>query len=189
MKKIISIVSALLVALFISGCGGAKLTPAQQAIVDSKATMYTQVSMWTEKNRIIGTNYALGMHIPVNTEVKILDMNAKVIIFEYEGQKLKYEVYTKYTRVDAGKMLDRLFSTKKVDLSKHSKAMNAKIAKGLVVKGMTKDEVILARGYPPFHMTKGVESDSWKYWRHRFATALVIFKNGKVSEIKGVPSE
>ncbi len=189
MKRIISIITVLLATLIMSGCGAAKLNPAQQAIVDSQATMYTQVSMWTERNRIVGTNYALGMHIPVNTEVKILDMNAKVIVFEYEGQKIKYEVYTKYTRVDAGTMLDRLFSASKVDLSVHSSDVVENINKGLVAVGMTKDEVLLARGYPPFHMTKGVEANTWKYWRHRFATALVLFENDSVVEIKGVPSE
>jgi len=189
MKKIISIITVLFATLIMSGCGAAKLTPAQQAVVDSQATMYTQVSMWTERNRIIGTNYALGMHIPVNSEVKILDMNAKVIVFEYQGQKIKYEVYTKYTRVDAGTMLDRLFSKTKVNLSTHSAAIKESIEKGLVTKDMTKDEVLLARGYPPFHATQGIEANTWKYWRHRFATALVTFQDGKVSEIKGVPSE
>jgi len=175
MKRIISIITVLLATLIMSGCGAAKLNPAQQAIVDSQATMYTQVSMWTERNRIVGTNYALGMHIPVNTEVKILDMNAKVIVFEYQG--------------DAGTMLDRLFSASKVDLSVHSSDVVENINKGLVAVGMTKNEVLLARGYPPFHMTKGVEANTWKYWRHRFATALVLFENDSVVEIKGVPSE
>jgi len=189
MKKIIAIVATLLATLIMSGCGGAKLTPAQQAIVGSKTTMYTQVSMWTERNRIIGTNYALGMHIPVNSEVKILKMSSKVIVFEYQGQTTKYEVYSKYTRIDAGAMLDRLFAKTKVDLASHSKSIKESIAKGLVTKGMTKDEVLLARGYPPFHATKGVEANVWKYWRHRFATALVTFKDGKVVEMQGVPSE
>ena len=189
MQKIISIITAFLMTLFISGCGGVKLSPTQQKTIDSQATMYTQVSMWTEKNRIIGTNYALGMHIPVNTKVKILDINSKTIVFEYNGSKVKYEVYTKYTKVDSPTMMDRLFAKTKVNLSKHSKTIKNKIANGLVIKGMTKEEVLLARGYPPFHETMGINSNKWKYWRHRFATALVTFKNNKVVAIKGTPSQ
>ncbi len=185
MKKIISIISLFLIALFISGCGAAKLTPAQQAVVDTKAEMYTQVTMWTEKDRIIGTNYAVGEHIPVNSKITILEINAKVIIFEYNGSKIKYEVYTKYTKVDAGTMLDRLFGKTKVDLSKLSPATKENVLNGVIARGMTKDTVLLARGYPPFHVTKSIESNKWKYWRNRWVTADVIFKDGVVTQLKG----
>jgi len=185
MKKIISIVSVFLITLFIVGCGAAKLTPAQQAVVDTKAELYTQVTMWTEKGHVIGTNYAVGELIPVNSKIKILDINAKVIIFEYKGSKIKYEVYTKYTKVDSGAMLDRLFAKTKIDLSKLSPATKENVLNGVIAKGMTKDTVILARGYPPFHATNGIKSDKWKYWRNRWVTADVIFKNGVVTQLKG----
>ena len=188
MKKIVSIISILLATLFISGCGGAKLSPAQQAVVDTQAELFTQVSMWTEKGRIIGTNYAAGQHIPVNSKVKILDINAKVIIFEYNGSKIKYEVYTKYTKVDSAAMLDRLFAKTKVDLSKLSPATKENVLNGVIAKGMTKEVVLLTRGYPPFHATNGIKSDTWKYWRNRWVTAIVIFKNGVVTQLKGSAS-
>lgn len=176
---------ALFAVLIITGCGAAKLTPAQQAIVDSKTELYTQVTMWTEKNRIIGTNYSVGELIPVNSKITILDMNAKVIVFEYNGSKIKYEIYSKYTRVDSGAMLDRLFSKTKVDLSKLSPATKANVLNGVIAKGMTKNTVLMARGYPPFHVTKGIEANTWKYWRNRWITAIVTFKDGKVTELKG----
>ena len=185
MKKIISIVSAFLIALFIVGCGAAKLTPAQQAVVDSKTELYTQVTMWTEKGRIIGTNYSVGELIPVNSKVTILAINSKVIVFEYKGSKIKYEVYSKYTKVDSGAMLDRLFGKSKVDLSKLSPATKKNVLNGVIAKGMTKKVVLMARGYPPFHVTKGIESNTWKYWRNRWVTADVIFTNGVVTQLKG----
>ena len=180
MKKIIAIVATLLATLIMTGCGAAKLTPAQQALVDSKATMYTQVAMWTEKNRIIGTNYSVGTFIPPNSEVKVIDVSSKVIVFEYNGQKIKYEVYTKYTRVDASSMLDRLFGTSKVDLSKYDEKTQANIMHGTVAVGMTKEAVLAARGYPPFHVTASTQENSWKYWRNRWTTGMVTFENNVV---------
>jgi len=185
MKKIVSIVSLFLIALFISGCGAAKLTPAQQAIVDSKSELYTQVTMWTEKGHIIGTNYSVGELIPVNSKITILDINSKVIVFEYKGSKIKYEVYSKYTKVDAGTMLDRLFGKTKVDLSKLSPATKENVLNGVIAKGMTKDTVLMARGYPPFHKTAGIKANTWKYWRNRWITADVIFTDGVVTQLKG----
>lgn len=191
MKKIILSGLLFVVTIMTSGCGGTigTLSPESKSAIDAGTTMYTKVSMWTENNKVIGTNYAIGMRIPVNSPVTIVDIDAKVVTFNYDGQDIKYEVYTKYTRVNAAQMLERLFSKSKVNLSKHSAKIKESINNGLVITGMTKNEVLLARGFPPFHQTKGIESNRWKYWRHRFATALVIFKDDKVVEIKGTPSE
>ncbi len=87
----------LLTTLVLIGCGAAKLSPAQQSLVESQATMYTKVSMWTEKNRVYGTNYSKGLHIPINSQIKILAASSKAITFEYLGSKNKllciYKIY------------------------------------------------------------------------------------------------
>jgi len=184
MKKIISFIAVMIATLFI-GCGSAQLTPEKQALIDNGTVLYTQVGMWAENNKIIGTNYSTGMHIPVNTEVKILAMNAKVIKFVVDGQTMTYETYSKYTRVTTNEMVERLFSTKKVDLSKLSPATKENVLNGAVAIGMSKSTVLLSRGYPPFHATDGIKANKWKYWRNRFATAYVTFKDGKVVKIDG----
>lgn len=187
MKKIISLVAIMMATLFI-GCGSAKLSPATQALVDNKTVLYTQVGMWTENNKIIGTNYATGMHIPVNSKVTIVGVNAKVITIDFEGSQLRYEVMTKYTKVDSNGMLARLFSTKQVSLDGLSPATKENILNGAVAVGMTRNSVLLSRGYPPFHATRNIEAKKWKYWRNRFVTAYVSFKDGKVSKIDGAVS-
>jgi hypothetical protein len=187
MKKIVTIITLFIATLFI-GCGGVKLTPEKQALIDEQTVLYTQVSMWTEKNRVDGTNYSTGLHIPVNTEVSILQVSGKAIVFMMNGEKMTYLTKTKYTKLNSNQMLDRLFGTQKVNLSGHSPATIENINNGAVAMGMTKDEVLLARGYPPFHATAGVESDKWKYWRNRWVTAIITFKDGKVSAIKGTVS-
>jgi uncharacterized protein YceK len=187
MKKIILLVVALMATVVMSGCGGLKLTPAQQSVVDNQASMFTQVSIWVDKNRVYGTNFARGLHIPINTKVKILKMNAKVIVFEYQGSKINYYVTTKHTKIDAGKTLDRIFGKKAVDLSKYSKSTQKNIKAGKVAIGMSKEEVVLSRGYPPFHQTLSLKANKWKYWNHRFKTANVIFENNKVvSKTSGI---
>lgn len=185
MKKIISIITLTLATLFI-GCGSAIPVPAQkQALIDNSTTLYTKVGMWTERNRIDGTNYPVGLHLPVNTEVKILAVNAKVITLEINGKKISYLTATKHTKIDSIAMIDRLFSTTKTDISGHSPATIENINNGTVAMGMTKEEVLLARGYPPFSATAGVEANRWKYWRNRWVTALVTFRDGKVTKIDG----
>lgn len=184
MKRIISVVLAFITTMLLVACGGAKLTPEQQTLVKNQTELYTQSSMWVEKNRVYGTNFSNGSHIPINTKVKILAINAKVIKFEYLGSPVQYYVTAKHTRIGAQKTLERMFSTKPVNLSKFSKSEKKNILKGKVEKGMSKSAVLLARGYPPAHVTS-LEADLWKYWRHRFSTSLVTFKDDKVVDIKG----
>ena len=187
MKKIISIISAFSILLFIAGCGGAKLSPEQQAVVDSKTELYTQVAMWTEKSRVHGTNYSVGMLIPVNSKVKIHAVKGKAIAFEFKGQKINYIVAPKHTKATSAELLERLFANNPKDLSKFNAATKKNIETGKVVIGMTKDEVLLARGYPPFHKTMSTEADAWTYWKNRWVTAIVSFEDGKVSNIQGNP--
>ena len=187
MKRIVSIIALFIATLFI-GCGGVKLSPENQALINEQTVLYTQVAMWTEKNRVDGTNYSTGLHIPVNSEVTIVKITSKAIVFMLDGEKITYITQSKYTKIDSNQMLDRIFGAKKINLSGHSPATIKNINNGAVAMGMTKEEVLLARGYPPFHATKGVESDRWKYWRNRWVTALVTFKDGKVVKIDGAVS-
>lgn len=185
MKRIISVAIAFVTTMFLVACGGAKLTPEQQTLVKNQTELYTQSSMWVEKNRVYGTNFSKGLHIPVNTKVKILAINAKVIKFEYLGTQVHYYITEKHTKIDAQKTLDRVFSTKEVNLSKFLKSEKKNILEGKVEKGMSKEAVLVARGYPPMHVTSSLEENLWKFWRHRFSTANVIFKDNKVVEIEG----
>jgi len=188
MKKIILIVSAFIITLLMTACGGSSfaLSPAQQKIVGSDTIVYTQVGMWVEKNRVYGTNYNRGLHMPVNTEVKIVSVNAKTIVFEYLDSNINYYVYTKHTKIDAAKTLERLFSSNKVDLSKYDKKAQSQIIAGTVENGMTKDAVLLSRGYPPLSSTLSIKADYWKYYKSKFfGTMGVQFTDGKVSSIKG----
>lgn len=185
MKKIISLTVAFLATLVLVGCGSAELTPKQEALVQNKTELYTQVSMWVDRNKVSGTNFANGLHMPVNSKVKILEVSSSVIQLEYLGAQIRYDITTKHTKQDAQKTLDRLFSTQKVDLSKFSKKTQASIKDGKVEIGMSKEAVLLARGYPPMHATLSTQADLWKYWYHRFKTSTVTFKDNKVIEKVG----
>ena len=180
MKKIIAIVALLLATLIMSGCGAAKLTPEKQALITNKTVVYTQVAMWSDKTKVSGTNYSVTSLIPVNTEATILAVGGSSIVFTANGEQLTYLVNSKYTKITSAQMLDRLFGTKKVDFSKSTKEVQENITNGIVANGMTKEEVLLARGYPPAHATATTEANTWKYWRNRWVTGAVTFENNVV---------
>lgn len=183
MKRIASVAIIFMAAFFILGCGPATLTPQEKAFVGNQKTVYTQVGMWAYKGvKVYGTNYSVGFFIPVNSSVVISAVNSDSIRFTYENQRIVL-VNTKYTEVNINKLLDRTFATTRVDLSKFSKTTQKYIMHGEIKIGMSKDAVILARGYPPASKTPSLKGNSWRYWVSRFNTTLYTFKNDKVESV------
>ena len=171
-------------SFLMGGCGAAKLSPEVTKIFQNNAKMYTQTNMHYNVARsayiIDTTNYQVGTLIPVNSEVIMQDVNAKQLTFLYKGQKITLRNIAKYSGLNISDVTSKYFSTKKVDLSKFSKAEQKAIGSASLVKGMSKDAVLLSLGTPPQHRTPDLKVDTWTYWRNRWTTFIVSFKNGKV---------
>jgi hypothetical protein len=83
-------------------------------------------------------------------------------------------------RIGAHACAGRTLSTEPTDLSGFEFQKDIKV--GRLRKGMTKEEAILARGYPPVHRTYSTEDDRWIYQQNRFAVQMVVFADGKLIE-------
>ncbi len=177
-----NLIILLLITLSLGGCAMGKLQPHHQEMIKKKETFYTQVNMWTEKGHIIATNYIKGSLIPANSPVTINKLNSSVISFDYEGISLNLINVEKYTKIDVAKLFERTFSIKKINLSQFNKKEKNAILNGEVTTGMSKDAVIISRGYPPAHYTPSVKLDSWRYWDSKFNTTIYKFNSGKVSK-------
>ena len=60
------------------------------------------------------------------------------------------------------------------------------IKAGNYAEGMSKGAILVSQGYPPEISTPSTDLDSWRYWRHRFATFVLHFdETGKVDRIEG----
>jgi hypothetical protein len=58
------------------------------------------------------------------------------------------------------------------------------VRNGEVEVGMSKESVLLTRGYPPKHRTPSLDGVEWTYWHNRFKTVSVIFgSDGRVKRI------
>ncbi|MDF1615323.1 hypothetical protein [Desulfurivibrio dismutans] len=160
------------------------LTPAAAADDD---VYYTQVGMWADQGvRVMATNYKRGTFIPVNTEVRINRVTRRAIEFtvpSLNDQRIQLVNVPNHTQVNYQELQDRTFSRQPVDLARFNPDMLDYIQRGDVEPGMTREEVIATRGYPPGHETPSLDMDQWRYWEHRFGTKMVRFEDGKVAEI------
>ena len=154
--------------------------------VQLNAHYYTQVTMQYEKGKYRTSNYRKGTLLPVNTEVELLGFTRKAIKIKLlkANQDLLIENVAKHTGETPHQAFVKLFAKRPLDLRAFSKLERKKIKQGQVAKGMTKKAVLVAIGYPPITRTPTLEANEWTYWRNRFRTFIVYFKNGKVSHIK-----
>ena len=86
---------------------------------------------------------------------------------------------------DFSKYLSNYFGTE-CDSSKIKKLSTLDqqgIKDGVVKVGMTKEGVKYAIGFPPEHKTPDLNNNEWLYWKNRFNTFKVEFKNNTVSNI------
>ena len=172
---------ALFAAAVLAGCAGKSPIPQTEG-----KTATTQINMWSYKGELETTHYAVDTLIPVNSKVDILDTTSKTITFRVKdtGMEVTLVNKAKYTQMSIEGIYDRYFGDSNVNLSKFTKLERDAIESGRVVEGMSKDAVLVARGYPPAHQTPTLESNSWRYWQSRFDTIIVNFDDGKVSSIR-----
>jgi len=158
------------------------------SVADEKdQTYYAQHTFYTFKNRYDSTNYHTDTLIPINTEIKVTDIGSRsmeFIIPSMGNMEIKYKNIPKYSKMDMEGSKKRLLGTSKVNISKYSKDIQEAIKNGEIKLKMTKEEVLLAYGYPPAHVTPTTDSNQWTYWKTRWDKTILYFKDNKVYKIK-----
>lgn len=212
-SKLLSLLLLISISLSFNGCGGAKLTPAAKQAFATKQTMYAQRNMHfmygSYAKKIVNvSNYSQGTMIPVNSKITLKDVNARQFSFHYNGQVYVLLNNVKYSGLDISGVLNRYFSEKPVDLSKFTATERKVIAKPegtkspvtyipsafvprsiggwgptTITKGMSKEAVLVARGYPPVHGTASTSLNAWKYWEDSGTTTIITFANNKVVSV------
>lgn len=149
---------------------------------------YSQVAMHMEHGHLPATNYGVGDLLPINSKVKIIEVKKKYVTGEdvTTRKELKFSNDTGHTKETIFQAFDKVFGPNPVDLSKFNELERKNIQEGRVEKGMSKEAVLAARGYPPAIGTPSIESNRWKYWWNRWNNFTVIFEDGVVVDVTKV---
>jgi hypothetical protein len=149
---------------------------------------FLRSSMHFDDGDYAGTNYARGILVPINTPVKIDAIKSETISLHRidTGDKLTIKNVEKYTKKTTTELARLIFADQQTPLDRFPADMAASIKNGEMRLGMTKEQVLMARGYPPAHETPSVESDRWVFWSSRFVKQTIVFTNGRLSEGRGI---
>jgi hypothetical protein len=149
---------------------------------------FTRYTMHEEKNEHSTTNYSRGATVPINTPVQLVSMSGSQLVLKRldNGQQLKVKNEDKFTKKSIPEIASLMLSSDKTPLEKLPEDVATAVRNGDMRKGMTKELVLMARGYPPAHETPSIEGDRWVYWSSRFVKQTIVFSNGRLSEGRGL---
>ena len=147
-------------------------------------TYYTLFSFFYEGDHHMTTNYRKGTLVPINTPVKFIESDDEEIVISAWEKEISIVNVSGFSGEDIEGIFNRMFGSTPINLDKFTSQERENILAGTVVKGMGKDAVIRAIGYPPKHRTPSLSAPEWRYWHNRVNSFLVCFSDGKVTGIK-----
>jgi hypothetical protein len=115
--------------------------------------------------------------VPINTKVKLLKLkkNSFTIQLVDSGVKITIDNEPDYTKRTGQQVADEMLAEQPTQIDLYGLEMAEAIRTGTPRLGMTKTQVLLARGYPPSHETLALGGAHWKYWSNRFVTQTFVF--------------
>jgi len=133
------------------------------------------------------TNYWRGNLLLINTKVTVDALDSKTMRIKWSGTSLTIK-NNDYTKITMAELAKRMLSPNPVPIEKFGDVMAKNITSGTLVKGMTREQIIMTRGYPPAHKTPSIDSDDgkWIYWVNNFATDTIVISGGKLVEGRNV---
>lgn len=167
-----------------TGCGGASIP----YHLTGATPVYTLVNLRPDETRgaVYSIHYQREGLIPVCSPVRIHSVNRKKMRFTVKttGRTYSY-MFHKAMRMSPEQHLDLVFGREcpRAALDTMSTVDKNGIRSGRVQRGMTRNGVIAALGYPPDHATPDLDADVWRYWINRHKTMLVEFDGDVVSDI------
>ena len=124
--------------------------------------------------------------IPVGTAVKIVGYGRQRVGLDAGGQKLW--IGNDYSReLELGPFAERFVvkTDPKAKLTSFPPKIQEAIKNMRVAKGMTKEQVLMAVGYPITSENPTLDAAAWRYWLSSFAPFTVIWDGqGRVKDIE-----
>ena len=125
--------------------------------------------------------------VPAGTPVFVIDDNPAELHLLPEGQNQSLELTFKFgtSRMTADQYFHTVLleSDPREAMARTPSEVATAIQEGRLVEGMTKAQAVMARGYPPFHRTEGIEADTWTYYENADQVDVVQFVDGKLATV------
>src|SRR5882724_5110651 len=152
---------------------------------------YLCCNMHYDKTEITDVNYLQGALIPLGTRVQLLEVHKSSVRFQPAGHPpLTLSLRHGKKMMTFDQYLERVFvaedphaklpkPSRERKQAAEAEKLRKSIEGGVVEPGMTREQVLMAIGYPPAHRTPSLESPMWTYWANRWTTYQVYFEGDR----------
>lgn len=168
------------------GCGQAVAASPQGT--GASGTLHLCCNMHFEKSDTTDANYYIGGLLPAGTPVVIEKVRRHTVKFRADGREFELEQAYGTDQESMDAYVHKIFvsADPRTKIAKLPKSTRNAIHESRIKIGMTRDQVLLALGYPPTHRTASLDSHVWTYWYNRWMTYQVMFNDrGRVSDVIG----
>lgn len=123
------------------------------------------------------------------TPVKVTGFGRNRVLVEIEGKQLAIgNDYSRQIKLEDFAQRYVLSSDPRPRLDSFSPKVRQAIAAMRVQRGMTREQVLMALGYPPADYTPKLDEPLWRYWADRSSEYQVFWgHNGRVDQVFGTP--
>ncbi|MDL5364143.1 hypothetical protein QSH18_00825 [Xanthomonas sp. NCPPB 2654] len=165
--------------------------PGLAAAADAKYDGFLCCNMRSDGSWISDSNYAENGKrvIPAGTPVKVTGYGRYRVNVLIDGQK--QSIGNDYSRdLDNDAFAKRYVVTQdpKLKLAAYPAKIREAIGSSRVTKGMTREQTLMALGYPISSENPNLDSALWRYWRSSFGEFQVSFDGaGKIDKVTADP--
>jgi hypothetical protein len=183
MRRFSLLVLGVAAVTLTGGCGGGTRKPVADPRVGQVFYLCCNLHYDPRKPEITDALPTQGTLIPFATRVEVQKVTRDSVQFEAAGHPpitLEYEHGTTAHPFD--QFLGRLFVTEdpRLKLKKVPARQVKLVEKGTVAPGMSRDQVLMAIGYPPADGTASLEASAWTYGDG----SVVYFSGNRVSSVQ-----
>ncbi len=178
-----------LVVALVALCAACRhpIVPPEKAVagLPGASKIYTLANLHADdRDKVVSAaNFQYLVVIPVCSEVTLLAADQKSLTFKVDATGSDY---TYVNHRAAGEPLEqnlaRYFGATcpRAELDALTPLEKEGVRQGVAKKGMRKQAVILAIGYPPLSGTRTLELPTWQYWSTSMSSFIVVFDDDGV---------
>jgi len=136
--------------------------------------------------------YSSGPMLAAGTRVRVTKVGGSAVAFQPLDSPTTYTISFKYGRkqLSPNQYFQNILREKNpVDAIQNvPRAIADAIHEGRLLEGMTKEQALLARGYPPAHRTPSLDASEWIYFDTPGYVDRVVFVDGKIQSVSRGPA-
>ena len=159
------------------------------ALAQDKPEGYTCCNFHFDRDWISDANFGNLPMIPAGTRIRVLDYGFNRASVEIDGKPFRIGHDYGRSQESLEQFIAKLVvkSDPKAKIERAPARVREAIQAGRVLPGMTREQVIMAVGYPPTHRTPTLETPVWHVWGSRAGRYEIHWKDGKVERLVGAP--